>query len=840
VEIAFKRTAQCLNLSPTVEAGIDGHDLLLDRNSHHLSKQLAVPAPDIATLRAIYRRRRSTLFEHQTWAIAYLGMRRFAAVDVAAVMGPLTDLVRAGVGGDHLLAATRKLLYEQRVVIPGGRRLAELVRDAVAAVERDAMAIIEREIPAATRIRWAEALSETWNDTRTTLLEYLQEPPGQFSPGTIEKQLYKVERLRDLGVPKYSVAAFTPAQLQAFAQGMRRRRPSRSTQLKEPRRTIALVSFLQHALFENTDLLVRLIDRRVSQLWRRASEEARRRRSESSAAEAFVTEVRQVLAGADVPVAERLGAIEVLLRRLDTGTLRAPCLAARQREVLVGQCAQIRPLIRMLLSLDLRSDESDRWRVLLDAWRLAYHRDLDYVTEQMCPPRSRAWALLREHPDSVLAHHAAEAQLLWEVRQALRRGSPYVPQSLSYRSPQVLFDSGGTTVRAPGSERNPAEFLDQLCAQLEVALEYVDEAVWFEDLEIEGTKIHQHRLGPHDTPYDLPEVRDAMQATLPMVHLPEIVVDVDARVRFSWILLGREPASEEELLYLYVALLGHAMDIGAKRLSLMAPGLTISGMTDALQLLEEAGPLRRANTAAVEFLQAHSLAAHWGNTADCAADAMSLDGTRHLWLARTDPKRRTLSTATYVHTLARRGIAYDQPIVITQRQAVAGGRLSAVLACERHGTAARGQKGYRAGHQLGLLLRTLHQCDTLSIPDFRRATLRLLNDNERTHTLQRQIRRAGSRSRRGRRAAELSAQSGALALVTNLVMAWNTHQMQAILDRWQATCERTVDPLTASHLTPMGFEHINFDGVLAFPLTRHRARILPSSSPPAAADRAVG
>jgi len=153
----------------------------------------------------------------------------------------------------------------------------------------------------------------------------------------------------------------------------------------------------------------------------------------------------------------------------------------------------------------------------------------------------------------------------------------------------VLFDSSGTTVRASGSGRNPAEFLDQLCAQLEVALEYVAEAVWFEDLEIEGTKIHQHRLGPHDTPYDLPEVRDAMLATLPMIHLPEIVVDVDAKVRFSWILLGREPTSEEELLYIYVALLGHAMDIGAKRLSLMAPGLSVSGLTDALQLLEETG-----------------------------------------------------------------------------------------------------------------------------------------------------------------------------------------------------------------------------------------------------------
>lgn len=80
----------------------------------------------------------------------------------------------------------------------------------------------------------------------------------------------------------------------------------------------------------------------------------------------------------------------------------------------------------------------------------------------------------------------------------------------------------------------------------------------------------------------------------------------------------------------------------------------------------------------------------------------------------------------------------------------------------------------------------------MTIPDFRRATFRLLNDNERTHLLQRQIRRAGSRSRRGRRADELNAQSGALALVTNLVMAWNTHQMQGTLDRWQATGERRV------------------------------------------------
>ena len=60
-----------------------------------------------------------------------------------------------------------------------------------------------------------------------------------------------------------------------------------------------------------------------------------------------------------------------------------------------------------------------------------------------------------------------------------------------------------------------------------------------------------------------------------------------------------------------------------------------------------------------------------------------------------------------------------------------------------------------SGIALGFIIFT----QSSSIPDFRRATLRLLNDNERTHTLQRQNRRAGSRSRRGRRAEELGAQS---------------------------------------------------------------------------------
>src|SRR6202453_2912351 len=889
----------------------------------HLGEQLEIPPPTIATLRALYLKRRRTLYEHQRWAMEFLGMIRFEPTDTDELLPSLCDVVRAGVSGDHLLTATRNLLYENRFVIPGTRRLSNLMQAAVSSVEQDMLSAIERTIPIPIRNRWLDALSSPADPERTmTLLEYLQEPPAKFSPTTIERQSRKVAALRHLGVETYKTD-MVPALLQSYAQGMRKRRPSRFHQLQEPRRTLELVAFMRYALLEHTDNLIRLLDRRVARLWGRASEEARRTRKEGSASSLFVDAVRSALAGASGSPDERIATITSLLADLDAGRLKPKTIAARQRDILVGQIAQIRPLLKAYLALDLRSREADRWADLIEAWRLTFRLELSGMSEEMCPPKSRAWAALSVDLKLLKARQAAEAQILWEIRQALRRGSLYVPHSLSYRDKQILFDTTGTTVRAPGSQRLLPDVLEQLFANLEVGLEHLDEAVWFEHVKIDGTKIHQHPLAPQEAPAVLESIREELYSNLPTVHLPELMMAIDSEIRFSWILLGREPADEQELLYVYAAPLGHAMDLSAQRVSLMTPGLSVDALTNALQLLEDGQTMRRANSAAVEFMHAHAVARAWGDTKDCAADAMSLDVSRHVWVARTDPKRRKWSTASYVHTLGRHGIGYDQPITITERQpgaaiegalrqtlapiqkiftdthgysawamglskhcgydlcprlksfpdrrlhvprgsrikipeslkdvvladisiediengwsefsavcdGVAAGRISAMLACERFGSASRGDKAYQAGHAYGLLLRTLHLCDTLTLEEFRRETLRALNHNERTHSLQRQIRRDGPGSRRGRRTEELIAQSGALALVTNLVMAWNTHQMQATLDRWRVQ-NREIDPQILHHITPMGFEGINFDGILVFPVERYRSRLLPSSPPP--------
>ena len=104
----------------------------------HLGAQMEIPAPDIATLRALralYKKRRATLFEHQVWAIEFLGFVRFKMTDAPKILPSLCDVVQAGIDGDALLASARRLLYEHRFVIPGTRRLGSLVQLAVQSVE---------------------------------------------------------------------------------------------------------------------------------------------------------------------------------------------------------------------------------------------------------------------------------------------------------------------------------------------------------------------------------------------------------------------------------------------------------------------------------------------------------------------------------------------------------------------------------------------------------------------------------------------------------------------------------------------------------------------------------
>jgi len=141
----------------------------------HLGEQMEIAAPNIATLRALYRSRRATLYEHQAWAIEFLGFVRFEMTDAPKVLSALCDVVRTGVEGEPLLASARRLLYEHRFVIPGTRRLGCLAQLAMQGAQEEVLAEIERRIPLHVRTRWHHALYSKEAGGDVTLLAWLRE-----------------------------------------------------------------------------------------------------------------------------------------------------------------------------------------------------------------------------------------------------------------------------------------------------------------------------------------------------------------------------------------------------------------------------------------------------------------------------------------------------------------------------------------------------------------------------------------------------------------------------------------------------------------------------------------
>jgi TnpA family transposase len=141
--------------------------------------------------------------------------------------------------------------------------------------------------------------------------------------------------------------------------------------------------------------------------------------------------------------------------------------------------------------------------------------------------------------------------------------------------------------------------------------------------------------------------------------------------------------------------------------------------------------------------------------------------------------------------------------------------LTAKEALERLGSAARGEALHAAADALGKLLRTIFLCDYFTKPAFRRELHTLLNRGESAHQLQRAVYHGRIAPERGRRREEMRAISGAHALLTNVVIAWNTMKMQEVVDRWRAE-KHPISDDWLRHLGPVHFGHINFRGTITF------------------------
>lgn len=887
-----------------------------------LGRQLHVPTPQVATLRAIYRRER-TLFAHQAWACAHAGFRWPTANDHAALVDSLASFAAVTLDRDRLGRHARELLYGRGCQIPQARVIERYVRKAIVGVEQSDVEHVIAAVSGQRREAWIQELLRPAHSRAATMLEWLRTAPRKRGPGTLSDEAAKLRFARQLW-PSPERLDIPAWRLREYSRRMWRRKPAKLREITEPRRTLEIASLLAFIVTRQSDVVVQLVEMRINELWRRAHAKIAPQPApilpEGTASELFRCVDDPRLTDSEFRNRARL-----LLAPWGEELDRSKSSRARRvREQLVVDWRRQRALLKIVLGLGIQGDPGNEVMHALRTLEDCYREGWVDLHLGAISPGGRAWDDLLANPERDVAFRAYEAATLWGLRKGIRNGTLWLADAEKYggRHRLLLPERAWGEVREPflarrGLSRAAAPYVERLLGQVAAGLAAVDDARAAGNLEV----LAEGRVVLADDPRyvwersDADSIRAQLYDSLPRVQLPELLIAADGETHFTWELLNRAPSAPEELRPVYAAILVAAMGLDRSEAASMMPGIRPSAIRKASFQIEDEKALRRANDRVVAFLLSQPLAKAWGDGYEASSDLMSLDVSRHVWMARVDPKRRRYAIGTYTHVLDQWGIVYDQPLLLATRQAGAAiegairqsvtrlerlavdthgytdlgmavaktlgfdlcprlyalrdrqlhvprgapfpGALAPLIApdvslsaidagwdeylrlvatieqgwrsatdvLERFGSSARTDPAHRAGHALGQLIRTIYLCDYYTLPEFRRSVHQVLNRGESVHALQRQICARALPARRGRRAEDLIATSGALTLVTNCVMAWNAQKLQRALDR----CGEQARPGTLEALRgigPVGARHINFRGTYRFPVERYALRLL--------------
>jgi Tn3 transposase DDE domain len=166
-------------------------------------------------------------------------------------------------------------------------------------------------------------------------------------------------------------------------------------------------------------------------------------------------------------------------------------------------------------------------------------------------------------------------------------------------------------VRDLGLPRSCEAFLQHLEAALTAGLEAVAEAVADGAMTIGKGMIVLPKAKPAPKDPRLDWARHALVQAIGETQLPSVLIEIDGLTRFSWILLGRPPRSEHELVTLYAGIIALGADLSAADLVRMVPSLGADSVGLMMLRLQAETRLRAASDA---VLASVAVDTHWPGT----------------------------------------------------------------------------------------------------------------------------------------------------------------------------------------------------------------------------------
>lgn len=641
----------------------------------HVGRQLAIAAPHLASIRALYRRRR-TLFEHQSAAKAALGLRDLSPHAERS----LTAFLRREAGERHavsdLVIAGRSWLADHKYLQIPARRLKSLANAARRHFDTALFVRATEHLSAEQVDSWRAALLETMDNGKTRI-EWLRDGPASRRPRALANHMDKIDFLKGLGANRLDLDVSTTL-LKAMARPMLYRKPATLRRMRAEKNMLEIACFLRLQLLRLTDDGIGMIDYRIADMWRQA-----RNRAEDAMAQELRRYQRLVLQLVNISDNDEISPSElrdqlraILQPFALVGTSVASTQVGRIRAELVNDQKGAIELLRATAGIGLDLPLEHPLRQALATLDHLEAIGANQLPEGTANPFGATWGHLVDQIDRRAALAAYRSASLMLLKRALRNGQASVRHSLEHRAPDdrlipiTAWRADRTRlVRELALSTKPEATIDWIKDELTLSMSLLDDAIREGHIRIENGRLVVPKVKTVDEDEQRAAIRRALFAGVGKIQLPDLLVEVDAQTRFSWILLGRPPHSEQELVILYAALIALGSDMTASDLARMTLGLSADAVGEMMKRIEARGTLPEANLHVLDSFRALPIAQLWGAGIEASADMMSLDATRYHWAARQDPRRQTPAIGTYTHILDQWAILHDQPIILNKRQA---------------------------------------------------------------------------------------------------------------------------------------------------------------------------
>ncbi len=515
----------------------------------HVAAQLGIADPGVLTQ---YAAREGTNRLHAGEIQRAYGYRDFATPAVQAdLIGWLEARTRLASERPGVLfdLATARLL-EAKVLLPGPSVLARLVasvRDQAATRLWQALAAA----PDAGQRARLEGLLVIADGERSSTLDRLRRGPTSVTASGLLGALHRLEEIRALGVGGLDLSFAPPGRLEALARYATTAKAQAVARMGEQRRTATLLAAARQMEIAAGDDALDLLDQLLGGILARADRAGTKERLRTlpalDLAAAQLRDAVKVLL--DPPTGGLAGVWVVITRSVSREQLAAAVEAVdastrpavdTHLDELLARYSLVRRFLPALLAT-LRLQAAPGGTDVLAAWEALLSLEGRRVVRADEVPMSLAtgpWATRVVGPGGVLNRPVYTFLVLERLREALRRRDVYAPVSQRWADPRArlldgkAWDAARSGVATSlGHDLDPNRELAVLAEDLDAVYRAVAGRLEHNDaVRIETVDGHDRpvltALDKLDEPPSLLALRAAVDAMLPRVDLPDVLLDV--------------------------------------------------------------------------------------------------------------------------------------------------------------------------------------------------------------------------------------------------------------------------------------------------------------------------